>query len=88
MTTEPIHRKGEAKANAIRRRLARVQGRGLRTYTPSQLVVEKAKGCHLWTVDGRRLVDFSSGVLVANLGHGHPLFEKLYPEKKRSKTPK
>jgi len=83
MTTEPIHRKGEAKANAIRRRLARVQGRGLRTYTPSQLVVEKAKGCHLWTVDGRKLIDFTSAVLVANLGHAHPLFEKLYREYSR-----
>ncbi|HOZ46036.1 MAG TPA: aspartate aminotransferase family protein, partial [Candidatus Hydrogenedentes bacterium] len=44
---------------------------------PSQLVVERAKGCRIWTVDGRNLIDFTSGVLVANLGHDHPLFEKL-----------
>jgi len=74
---ESIRHKGEPKANKIRQRLDKVEGRGLRTYTPTQLVVEKAKGCHIQTVDGRTLIDFTSGVLVANLGHGHPLFEKL-----------
>ena len=73
-----ISHPGEPKANAIRRRLDAVVGRGLRTYTPTQLVVEKAKGCHVWTVDGRRLADFTSGVLVANLGHAHPEFEKRH----------
>jgi 4-aminobutyrate aminotransferase-like enzyme len=53
-------------------------GRGQRTYTPSQLVIEKAKGCWLWTVDGRKLIDFTSGVLVVNLGHAHAGFERLY----------
>jgi len=75
---ETIFHPREPKGNAIRKRLDKVVGRGLRTYTPSQLVVKKAKGCHIWTVDGRKLVDFTSGVLVANLGHGHPLFERLY----------
>lgn len=72
-----IQHDGEPKANAIRERLDAVIGRGQRTYTPSQLTVEKAKGCYLWTVDGRRLVDFTSGVLVTNLGHDHPRFEEL-----------
>jgi len=75
-----IKHRGEPKANAVRRRLEKYVGRGLRTYTPSQLVVAKAKGRYLWTVDGRRLVDFASGVLVANLGHHHPLFEKRLRE--------
>ncbi|HOV75570.1 MAG TPA: aspartate aminotransferase family protein [Candidatus Hydrogenedentes bacterium] len=78
MKEETILHPKEPKGNAIRRRLDKVVGRGLRTYTPSQLVVKKAKGCHIWTVDGRKLIDFTSGVLVANLGHGHPLFERLY----------
>jgi 4-aminobutyrate aminotransferase-like enzyme len=73
-----IQHEGEPKANAIRRRLDKAVGRGLRTYTPTQLVVQKAKGCHLWTVDGRKLIDFTSGVLVVNLGHAHPEFERLY----------
>jgi 4-aminobutyrate aminotransferase-like enzyme len=72
-----IQHDGEPRANAIRERLDAVVGRGQRTYTPTQLTVEKAKGCHIWTVDGRKLVDFTSGVLVANLGHDHPRFEAL-----------
>ncbi|HEO70839.1 MAG TPA: aspartate aminotransferase family protein [Candidatus Hydrogenedentes bacterium] len=73
-----IQHKGETKSNAVRRKLERFEGRGLRTYTPTQLVVARAKGCRIWTVDGRELIDFTSGVLVANLGHDHPRFEKLY----------
>ena len=75
---DSIRQEGEPKGNAIRRRLDASVGRGQRTYTPSQLVVEKAKGCHLWTVDGRKLIDFTSGVLVVNLGHAHAGLEKRY----------
>ncbi len=78
MNEPSISHPNEPKGNAIRKRLDKAVGLGLRTYTPSQLVVAKAKGCHLWSVDGRKLVDFTSGVLVANLGHAHPLFERLY----------
>lgn len=73
-----IQHEGEPLGNAVRRRLDAVLGKGQRTYTPSQLVVAKAKGCHIWTVDGRKLIDFTSGVLVVNLGHAHPEFERRY----------
>ena len=73
-----IKHRDEPKGNAIRRRLDKVVGLGQRTYTPSQLVIAKAKGACLWTVDGRKLIDFTSGVLVVNLGHAHPGFERLY----------
>ncbi len=69
---------GEPKANQIRKRLTAVTGKGQRTYTPTQIVVERAKGCRLWTVDGRELFDFTSGVLVSNLGHAHEGFEATY----------
>lgn len=36
------------------------------------VVWERAEGVHVWDVTGRRYLDFSSGVLVANVGHGHP----------------
>ncbi len=71
---------GEPKANAIRKRLLAISGIGQRTYTPTQIVVERAKGCRLWTVDGRELLDFTSGVLVSNLGHAHDGFEVKYRE--------
>src|SRR5262249_27693103 len=48
---------------------ARVEPRALRTYTPTQAVLAKSAGIFHWTPEGRRLYDFTSGVLVANLGH-------------------
>ena len=38
----------------------------------SDLVVERAEGAHLHTVDGRDVLDFGSGIGVVNLGHRHP----------------
>ncbi len=38
----------------------------------SDLVVERAAGSHLFTVDGRDVLDFGAGIGVVNLGHGHP----------------
>lgn len=73
-----IQHTGEENANAIRKRLDAVIGRGQRTFTPSQLVVKKAEGSIIWTVDGKELIDFTSAVLVTNLGHAHPRFEELY----------
>ena len=50
-------------------RAAIVEPAALKTYTPSMAVLAKSEGsCH-WTPEGRKLADFSSGVLVANLGH-------------------
>src|SRR5205823_11407627 len=39
-------------------------------YTP--LVIERARGSYLYSVDGRRYLDFASGIAVTNLGHCHP----------------
>jgi 4-aminobutyrate aminotransferase len=38
----------------------------------SDLVVDHALGAHLFTVDGRDVLDFGSGIGVTNLGHLHP----------------
>ena len=38
----------------------------------SDLVVERAAGAHLYTADGRDILDFGSGIGVVNLGHNHP----------------
>lgn len=89
MTTQPslIEHNGEPLANAVRRRLDNVVGRGQRTFTPSQLTVAKAKGCNIWTVDGRKLIDFTSGVLVVNLGYAHAGFEAAF-KKYAAKLPR
>src|SRR4029079_19704531 len=65
----PIEHAGEEKSNAIRRRLADVEPHCIRTFTPSMAVLAKSAGCYHWTPEGRKLADFSSGVLVMNLGH-------------------
>jgi acetylornithine/N-succinyldiaminopimelate aminotransferase len=36
------------------------------------LVVERAQGSHVYTRDGRKYLDFMSGICVANIGHTHP----------------
>ena len=38
----------------------------------SDLVVDHAEGTHLYTVDGRDVLDFGCGIAVTNLGHLHP----------------
>ncbi len=59
----------EVESNTIRAALGRIEPRSLRTFTPSQAVLAKSAGVYHWTPEGRRLFDFTSGVLVANLGH-------------------
>lgn len=61
--------RNEPASNAERANLSRVEPRALRTYTPSQAVLVRSAGVYHWTPEGRRLYDFTSGVLVANLGH-------------------
>ncbi len=64
-----IDHPGELLSNESRRLIARAEPIALRTYTPTQLVIARSAGVFHWTTDGRRLYDYTSGVLVANLGH-------------------
>lgn len=64
-----IFHPAEPQSNEIRRRTAAVEPACLRTYTPSLAVIAKSAGSYHWTPEGRKLADFTSGVLVANLGH-------------------
>src|SRR6266702_6062870 len=65
----PAHHPHEAVSNAARDHVARFEPKALRTYTPTQAVLARSAGVFHWTPEGRRLYDFTSGVLVANLGH-------------------
>lgn len=60
---------GEPQSNAVRKVIAEHEPTALRTFTPSQAVFSKSAGVFHWTPEGRTLYDYSSGVLVANLGH-------------------
>jgi len=35
-------------------------------------VIDHADGCYLYTADGTRVLDFSSGLVCVNAGHNHP----------------
>lgn len=67
--TNCIHHPQEPVSNRNREDLAHTEPRSLRTYTPTQAVLGESAGVFHWTPEGRKLYDFSSGVLVANLGH-------------------
>ncbi|MFO1093406.1 MAG: aspartate aminotransferase family protein, partial [Planctomycetaceae bacterium] len=67
--TQPIQFAGEDLSNAARAQLTTGEPIALRTYTPTQAVFSKSAGVFHFTPEGRRLYDFTSGVLVSNLGH-------------------
>src|SRR5476651_2292228 len=73
-----IHHSSETASNTDRDTAAKFEPKSLRTFTPSQAVLAKSAGVYHWTPEGRRLFDFSSGVLVANLGHNPSSWMKKF----------
>jgi 4-aminobutyrate aminotransferase-like enzyme len=78
--TAPIHHPHEPNSNTDRDLANRFEPRSLRTYTPSQAVLAKSAGVYHWTSEGKKLFDFSSGVLVANLGHNPRRWMKQFTD--------
>lgn len=44
------------------------------------VVWDRAQGAEIWDVDGKHYFDWTSGVLVANVGHAHPLLAAALAE--------
>jgi 4-aminobutyrate aminotransferase-like enzyme len=65
----PIRHANEPRSNSDREATTKLEPHALRTFTPTQAVLEYSAGVYHWTPEGRRLYDFTSGVLVTNLGH-------------------
>jgi len=42
------------------------------TYGRWDVAVDRGEGCYLWATDGRKFLDFTSGIAVTALGHCHP----------------
>ena len=74
----PIQHKGEARANVVRQVIDEREPAALRTYTPTQVAIAKSAGVFHWTADGRQLYDYTSGVLVSNLGHNPVEWQKRF----------
>ena len=53
----------------MQRRLNAVP-RGVATAAP--IFIERAENAEMWDVEGRRYIDFASGIAVLNTGHCHP----------------
>ena len=75
-----VQHPGENVSNDLRKHLAKVEPRSLRTFTPSQAILARSSGIFHWTPENRRLYDFTSGVLVANLGHNPVRWTKRFFE--------
>jgi acetylornithine/N-succinyldiaminopimelate aminotransferase len=52
----------------------------LPNYARADLAFERGEGAWLWTTDGRRFLDFGSGIATASIGHGHPHLSKAIAE--------
>jgi predicted acetylornithine/succinylornithine family transaminase len=49
----------------------------LQNYARYPLVLARGKGCHVYDIDGKRYLDFISGIGVNALGHAHPRLVKV-----------
>jgi acetylornithine/N-succinyldiaminopimelate aminotransferase len=45
----------------------------MNNYGPAPITLVKGKGTEVWDDDGRRYLDFLSGIAVVNLGHSNPV---------------
>src|ERR1700704_5938648 len=52
----------------------------LQTYARYPLVLARGKGCYLYDLEGRRYLDFLTGIGVNALGHAHPRILKVIRE--------
>ncbi len=76
--TTPLHHSHEPTSNGVRDQVAALEPKALRTFTPTQAVLARSAGVEHWTPEGRRLYDFTSGVLVANLGHNPTRWQQRF----------
>ncbi len=46
----------------------------------TDLLIERGEGCYVYTTDGARYLDFTSGIGVTNTGHSHPVVVRAVQE--------
>lgn len=52
----------------------------LPSYARADIAFERGEGAVLWATDGRRMLDFGSGIAVTSLGHCHPHLVRVLQE--------
>ncbi len=52
----------------------------IQTYARYDLIVARGKGCWVWDTDGKKYLDFVSGLAVNALGYSHPRLVKVIRE--------
>ena len=71
MSTARVHQIQQRSTNADLQRLRETAvPRGVATMLP--VFAERAENAEIWDVEGRRYIDFASGIAVLNTGHLHP----------------
>ncbi len=50
------------------------------TYSQYPVAFVKGEGCYLWDADGKRYLDFATGIATVSLGHCHPRIVKALKE--------
>src|SRR5262245_43127139 len=60
------------KASKTQQAIALAEKYGARNYHPLPVVIRRAKGVHVWDVEGKRYLDFLSAYSALNQGHNHP----------------
>lgn len=55
-------------------------------YTPCTIFVKKARGSHMWDVDGNKYIDYRLGFGPIILGHSHPKITKALQEAEKEGT--
>src|SRR5262245_26820923 len=68
--SEPNRALASSRNASLLERRQRAVPRGVATATP--FFIERAENAEIWDTDGRRYVDFASGIAVVNTGHRHP----------------
>jgi predicted acetylornithine/succinylornithine family transaminase len=54
------------------------------TYLPAPVTFVRGKGSYLWDDEGRRYLDFLSGLAVTSLGHAHPVVAEALARQART----
>src|SRR5262249_10635540 len=77
---DPIRHTNEPLGNETRATAVGFEPAALRASSPTLAVIRESAGVFHWTPDDRKLFDFTSGVLVSNLGHSPARWMKRFAD--------